>query len=161
MRRLFWILGAILAVAFVLAQLHRPSFDLSPVAASAGFDAQMHPDSQISNMLHQSCYNCHSAQGEIPWYGHVWPTSKLLQKDVRRGRARLDFSNWANLSPEMSAIRMRDACRMMQESKMPLWYYRPMHPGSTPKPEDTNAFCLWAQSQRLDQTAAQLQTARQ
>ncbi len=160
MRRFFWISGAILVVAFVLAQLQRPNFNLSPVAASASFDAQMHPDSQISNMLHQDCYNCHSEQGEIPWYGYVWPTSMLLQKDMRIGRARLDFSNWANLSPEMSSIRLRNACRMMQENKMPPWYYRPMHSGSTPRPEDVHAFCVWAQSQRPAQVTAQIQIPR-
>ena len=54
---------------------------------------------------------------------------------MHEGRARLDFSEWDRLSPEMSKIRLMDSCRMMTEGKMPVWYYRPMHPmTSTPDP---------------------------
>ena len=146
MRRILWITGALLVLFLLVMQTRRPNFDLPKVHAAAGFDATMHPSQQISDTLHQSCYSCHSAQAEIPWYGHVWPASHLLQKDVRRGRARLDFSNWSNLSPEMSRIRLLNACQMMRESKMPLWYYRPLHPGATLQPEQVDAFCNWAQS---------------
>jgi hypothetical protein len=146
MRRIIWICG-LLIVGLLAMQFRRPNYDLAPVNAAAMFDARVHPGSGIGNTLHQSCYSCHSAQGEIPWYGHVWPASQLMQNDIRGGRARLDFSNWSNLSPEMSRIRLLDVCRAMRESEMPLWYYRPMHPGSAPKPAEVDAFCAWAQSQ--------------
>lgn len=154
MRRIYWSVGIAIVVIFLLLQLNRPDFDRTPVPASRSFDAQMCPDAQIHTMLHKSCYNCHSDEGEIPWYAHIWPASQLLEKDMRQGRARLDFSDWSNLSPEMSAIRLRDACRMMQESKMPLWYYRPMHPGSVPSQQDVAAFCSWAKSLPLSPNAS-------
>jgi hypothetical protein len=146
MRRILWIIGALVVVVLVAMQMHRPNFDLTPVDAAATLDAQLHPDAGISTTLHKACYNCHSAEARIPWYGHVWPTSQLIQNDVRMGRARLDFSNWANLSPEMSRIRLQSSCSMMQQSKMPLWYYRPMHLGAAPKAEEVAAFCNWVQS---------------
>jgi len=34
----------------------------------------------------------------------------------------------------------------MRQSKMPLRYYRPMHPGAAPKAQDVDVFCAWAQS---------------
>lgn len=157
MRRILWISGAVLVLVFLLMQARRPSFDLTGVRASASFDANMHPTTQISDTLHQSCYSCHSAQGEIPWYGHVWPTSVLLQRDIRAARARLDFSNWTNLSPEMARIRLRSACQMMQESKMPVWYYLPMHPGAALQPKEVDAFCAWAQSLPAGVQTASLQ----
>jgi len=146
MRRILWIIGAVVVALFVAMQVHRPSLDLTPVDAAASLDAQLHPDPVISSTLHKGCYNCHSAEVKVPWYGHVWPTSQLIQNDVRKGRARLDFSNWANLSPEMSRIRLQNSCNMMQESRMPLWYYRPMHPGAAPKQEDVAAFCNWVKT---------------
>jgi hypothetical protein len=156
MRRILWISGFLVVVFLLAMQVRRPNYDLSPVEMAATFDARVHPDAQIGNMLHQSCYNCHSAQGEIPWYGHVWPASQLLQNDIRHARARIDFSNWSNLSAEMSRIRLLDACRAMRESKMTPWYYRPMHPGSEPKPEEVDAFCTWAASQPSGQDVAML-----
>lgn len=155
MRRILLICG-ILIVGLLTMQFRRPNYDRAPVNAAATFDASVHPAGEISNTLHQSCYSCHSAQGKIPWYGHVWPASELMQNDVRGARARLDFSNWSNLSPEMSHIRLLDACRAMRETAMPLWYYRPMHPGSAPKPAQVEAFCAWAQSQPTDHAMALL-----
>lgn len=146
MRKFGWLAGVLVVVVLLALQVRRPNYDLAATSPDLAMEAQLHPSPQIQHMLQQSCYSCHSAQAEIPWYGHVWPTSHLLQNDVRRGRARLDFSNWTNLSPEMSRIRLLDACRMMRESKMPVWYYRPIHPGSSPKPAEVDAFCSWAQS---------------
>lgn len=156
MRRIIWITGTLVIAMLLVMQLHRPNYDLSPIDAAATFDASLHPDHQISKTLHQSCYSCHSNQGKIPWYGNVWPTSQLMQNDVRRGRARLDFSNWSNLSPEMSRIRLQNACSMMRESKMPLWYYRPMHPGAAPNAEDVAAFCNWVKALPSGQDVASL-----
>ncbi len=157
MRRI--ILAIVVVIAFVAAMslFQKADYGRTPLPETASFDARVHPNPHIQTMLHQSCYNCHSAQGEDPWYGHVWPASRMLQDDVRRGRARLDFSTWGNLSPEMSAIRLHDACRMMRESKMPVWYYRPLHPASVPKPEDVDEFCAWAQTQAQQPSIARLQ----
>ncbi len=64
MRRITWILGVAVVLVFLFAQLHRPDYNRAPVLASATFDSQVHPDAHIRSMLHQSCYNCHSAEGE-------------------------------------------------------------------------------------------------
>jgi Haem-binding domain len=156
MHKIGWLVGILAVVILLAMQVRRPNYDLSPASPEQTMEAQLHPSAPIQHMLQQSCYSCHSAQVEIPWYGHVWPTSHLLQNDVRRGRARLDFSNWANLSPEMSRIRLLDACRMMREARMPLWYYRPMHPGSAPRPEEIDAFCSWTESPHNATEVAQL-----
>jgi Haem-binding domain len=155
----FLAFAVVLVAAFLIVmQFHQPKDDLRPTNPEATLDARLRPSPQIRTMLHQSCYNCHSEQGERPWYAQVWPASELLQKDVREGRARLDFSEWDRLSPEMSKIRLLDSCRMMQENKMPVWYYRPMHPmTSTPDPAAVNAFCQWAQDQPSSSETSQLQ----
>lgn len=156
MRRLVWIAGIAVAVAFVAMQFHTPEYDLAPVAPQDSLQASLHPDAHIQKMLDKSCANCHSAERPIPWYGYVWPASRLLQSDVRRGRARLDFSTWNNLSPEMARIRLLSACDMMRKGRMPLWYYRPLHPGSHPKSADVDAFCTWARSLPQGQQMAKL-----
>lgn len=157
MRRTIWIIGIIVVVLLVAMQFRRPDFDRQSVDAAATLQAQLHPPAQVAEMLRRSCANCHSAQGEIPWYGHVWPSSVLLQNDIRQARGRFDLSTWGNLSPEMSRIRLLNACAAMRSSDMPLWYYRPMHPGSAPKPDEVEAFCAWAQAQPVGRNLAWLQ----
>jgi Haem-binding domain len=154
MRKLIWIFAAALFVLFLTMQFHRPDFNLSQADPGATFQALGQADVHTQSMLQRSCYDCHSTQGKIPWYGHVWPASQLLQTDVRKGRAMLDFSNWDHLSPQMSRIRLQSACQAMRDSEMPLWYYRPMHPGSAPKPEEVEAFCTWAQTAPAGAAAA-------
>lgn len=149
-----WVLGTTAVVLLLMFQVIRPDYDLNPTGAETSIEAQLRPSAQVQHMLQTSCYSCHSAQATIPWYGHVWPASQLMQNDVRGGRARLDFSNWSNLSPEMSRIRLMSACNAMRSSEMPLWYYRPMHPGSKPKAGDVEAFCSWAQSLPASQQVA-------
>jgi hypothetical protein len=148
----------VLGAAFLIVmQFHQPKDYLRPTDSAATMDARLHPSPQVQTMLHQSCYNCHSEQGERPWYAKMWPASQLLDKDVRDARARLDFSEWDRLSPEMSKIRLLDSCRMMKENKMPVWYYRPMHPTTaTPDPAAVTAFCQWAEEQPGGTTTAQL-----
>ena len=145
-RTVLWIAGILLAVLFLGMQSRRPNFALASVDPRATLEAQLHPDAEVHNALRQSCYSCHSAEVSIPWYGHVWPTSVLLQNDIRRGRAHLDFSNWSNLSHEMAHIRLIGACRQMRADEMPLWYYRIVHPGATPDDREVEAFCSWVQS---------------
>ncbi len=156
MRRIIWIIGILVVVFLVVMQFRQPDYNLSATSPDATLVALHHPDAEIQNTLQRSCYNCHSTEGKIPWYGMVWPTSRLLQNDVRNGRAQLDFSNWSNLSPEMARIRLLSACRSMREAKMPLWYYRPLHPGTAPTPGEIDAFCAWAQDFPAGQNAAQL-----
>jgi hypothetical protein len=58
----------------------------------------------------------------------------------------------------MSKIRLTDACRMMAEHKMPVWYYRPMHPmTSTPDPAVVAEFCQWANAMPGGSGTAQAQ----
>jgi hypothetical protein len=106
--------------------------------------------------MQKSCYDCHSGQGKLPWYSHLWPASTLMQNDIRQARARLDLSNWSNLSLEMSHIRLVAACREMRESKMPLWYYQPLHPGSAPGKEEAEGFCAWVYSSPFQPEMAEL-----
>jgi hypothetical protein len=156
MRKFGWIAGILVVALLLVFQVSRPNYDLTPASPEQSFESQLHPSPQIQHMLQTSCYSCHSTQSKIPWYGHVWPASQLMQSDVRRGRAMLDFSHWTNLGPEMSRIRMLDACRMMRDGKMPVWYYRPIHPGSAPKADDVAAFCSWAESMPPERDMAHL-----
>ena len=150
MRSAIWLLGVFILVVLIGMQSRQPDFDLAPVNAHASLDAQLHPDVNVNVTLRRSCNDCHSMEVKVPWYGHVWPVSVLLRNDMRAGRARLDLSNWSNLSPEMAHIRLVHACRAMRESEMPLWYYRALHPAAAPNHQDVEAFCSWVQSMTME-----------
>ncbi|MGC9292124.1 MAG: heme-binding domain-containing protein [Acidobacteriaceae bacterium] len=113
----------------------------------SSMEARLHPDQQIADTVHRACYNCHSDQPKVPWYGHLWPSSYFVRNDQMRGMARLNFSEWDRLGPEMSKIRLMDSCTMMQQGKMPPWYYTPAHPESHLDADAVSHFCEWARQQ--------------
>jgi hypothetical protein len=73
----------------------------------------------------RACYDCHSNETEWPWYSHIAPFSWLVQNDVDEGREHLNFSEFDR--PQRHAV---DAAHEVEEGEMPLWYYRPLHPGA-------------------------------
>ena len=67
----------------------------------------------------------------------------LVAQDVRKGRARLNFSEWRGLPPEITALKLSDACVEVKRGGMPLWYYLPAHPDAKLSAEDVKTLCSW------------------
>ena len=63
--------------------------DNPPVRADAPW-----PSDEARQLARAACYDCHSNETEWPWYSNVAPMSWLVQRDVDRGRAALNFSEW-------------------------------------------------------------------
>jgi hypothetical protein len=67
----------------------------------------------------------HSHETVWPWTPHVAPLSWLVQRDVDRGRAELEFSAW-----DRSKEGAEDAAEELAEGEMPPWAYLPTHPAA-------------------------------
>src|SRR4051812_6472184 len=48
--------------------------------------------------IEEACTNCHSEGVQWPWYSYGAPASWLLERDVQRARAQLNFSSWSDYS---------------------------------------------------------------
>lgn len=64
-----------------------------------------------------ACFDCHSNQTRVPWYGHVAPVSWWMKSHVDDGRAALNFSEWN--TPQ----RTRDILDTIDHGSMPPSYY--------------------------------------
>ena len=42
---------------------------------------------EIAFMLKVSCYDCHSYQTKMPWYGNIAPISWEVRGNIKKGRA--------------------------------------------------------------------------
>jgi hypothetical protein len=54
MRRMFWTLGVLVVLLVVVMQFHQPILDRGPVSSPAGFEAQLHPSSDVHGVLQKS-----------------------------------------------------------------------------------------------------------
>ncbi len=70
-----------------------------------------------------SCYDCHSNETHWPWYSNVAPMSWVVERDVHRGRAVLNFSEWDR--EQDGANDLRDA---VEDGSMPPSNYVLLHP---------------------------------
>lgn len=49
---------------------------------------------ETQQLAQNACFDCHSYQTELPWYGRVAPVSWVVARHVREGREELNFSTW-------------------------------------------------------------------
>jgi len=70
----------------------------------------------------QACFDCHSNETEWPAYASIAPASWLVQRDVDKGRAVLNLSEWQR--PQKEATK---ASEELLEGEMPPSAYLLMH----------------------------------
>jgi hypothetical protein len=134
----------ILIASFMLllaGQFFPPERTNPPVNPAATFEAVAKPSPAMAGVVKRACHDCHSHSTAWPWYSRFAPGSWLVADDVKKGRARMNFSEWANYGPEMSKEKLRGICSKVKDGEMPLWQYRLLHPEAKLSAEDVNVLC--------------------
>jgi len=116
-RTLLTALGGVVA-GLVLIQLIPIRVTNPPVVQEPAWDSP-----RTAELARRACYNCHSNEVVLPWYGHVAPVAWLLYHDVDEGRDMLNLSEMNR--PQEEA---HEAGEVVLEGEMPPWYYAALHP---------------------------------
>src|SRR4051812_9751220 len=96
----------ILLAVFALLQLTNAG-RTNPVAAPGhDFLSSNAPPPEITTLLRNACYDCHSYETRWPWYGHVAPVSWWLDNHVHDARESLNFSEWPHDNPQKAAKKL-------------------------------------------------------
>ena len=117
--RLAAIAAAVIALGIQFVPVSRTN---PPVVAEIEAPADVHA------ILKRACYDCHSNETKWPWYAYVAPVSWLIEKDVRQGRKRMNFSEWGNYHPDRQESKIQEILEQVEAGTMPLSIYLPMHP---------------------------------
>lgn len=141
MRPTLKLAGIIFVCVAVGMQLVPSGTATKTVGASDARRAEM-IDPRVAAIVDRSCQDCHSNQTRLPWYGHVAPVSWILSRDVRKGRAKLDFSQWAE-RPHSANERM-EICDAVSDGSMPLRAYTVFHRTAKLSKQDVDVMCDWA-----------------
>ena len=72
----------------------------------------------VAAVLRRACYDCHSNETVWPWYSHVAPVSWLLARDVREGRAELNFSVWDSYEAKKKAKKLKETAEEVVEESV-------------------------------------------
>ena len=138
MRRSIVVLGLLLLVALVVIQFV-PVDTINPPVIG---DVPTSP--AVKAVLRRACYDCHSNETEWPWYARVAPVSWLIARDVRKGRAELNFSTWDQYSTRQRVKKLKETWEQVTTGEMPPWLYLPAHREARLSAEDRALLTQWA-----------------
>lgn len=82
----------------------------------------------------RACFDCHSNETAWPRYAQVAPASWLIQRDVDKGRRKLNFSEWGRRQKEA-----RESAKTVRKGEMPPWLYTAIQSDARLLPAETEA----------------------
>ena len=122
MGKWFLRLALVGAAVFLLIQLipYGRSHRNPPVQAEPAWNSP-----RTRDLAKTACFDCHSNLTQWRWYSNIAPVSWLVYRDVKDGRAALNFTEWNK--PQDGA---GDAVEAVGSGSMPPWFYVIMHPNA-------------------------------
>jgi hypothetical protein len=121
--KLLWaLLMVLLGIQFVPYKITDTAYDLK----NDFITVESVPE-EIADILHTSCYDCHSAQTKMPWYGSIAPVKWFVIHHVKEGREHVDFSRWSTYSAKEKSHVLDECYEMVGEGEMPLKSYLILH----------------------------------
>jgi hypothetical protein len=135
--------AVVLVVAVAAAQLVRPDRRNPPTDPSRTIEAQAGTASGLATVLNRSCRDCHTNATVWPKYTTVAPLSWLMAYGVMKGRAAVNFSEWASYSPEEQRLLLAVSCADVTSGKMP-GAYTLLRPETRLSVRDVETICASA-----------------
>jgi hypothetical protein len=128
-RAAFAYLAGLVIVGFAGMQFFRPELNDPPVTAD------LEAPANVKKILETSCYNCHSNETKLPWFDRIVPAYWIAARDVKQGRARLNFSEIDKLPVAQQKAVLFESVSQIELGAMPLSPYERVHPESVITPE--------------------------
>jgi len=121
-------IGTILLVCFILLQFYQPARNKSiGQDLSKDFVSVYNAPDSIKNILHTSCYDCHSNNTNYLWYDYIQPGRMLVESHIRKAKKELNFSEWADYTKRKQQSKLERIKKQVQQGKMPLKSYTMLH----------------------------------
>lgn len=121
-------IGLIILGVFIVIQFIRPGRSVPAVDPAQDIRQVLQPPAEVSSLLKDACYDCHSYETKYPWYSQIAPVSWWLANHINEGREQANFSTFGALSAEDRAEVLEEAAEYVGNGEMPLDSYTWMHP---------------------------------
>jgi hypothetical protein len=135
---LLWIAGTFVALQAIQIDIPEPPKTIDPKNEITA------PD-KIMSMLRTSCYDCHSYQTKIPWYGHISPISLEVKSHIKNGREAVNFQEWGKYD-HTKQQKIYEGIVKTINFRMPMPMYLMVHEEAKLTKEERKQLKQWAQS---------------
>ncbi|WP_317900200.1 heme-binding domain-containing protein [Aurantibacillus circumpalustris] len=110
--------------------------------------ALTNPGQEISSILQNSCFDCHSNNITYPWYTNIAPVSWWIKHHINEGSQHLNFSEWGNYSSKKIDHKLKECVEMVEEGEMPMTSYTILHNSAKLTQEQRELLINWFKSLR-------------
>lgn len=132
----------------VIIQFFRPERFHTDEVTADDITKKINVPDNVQEILKHSCFDCHSNHTDWPWYTNFAPVSWVIADDVKKGRAKMNFSEWGKLSPTKQGLRLENICEQISEGEMPLPKYLILHPDKVLSDADKDILCKWSKEEK-------------
>ena len=121
------IIALILLVGFVGIQFVPTDLNQSDTVPKTDFLLVNNTQENISALLQESCYDCHSNNTQYPWYNKVQPAAWFLENHIKDGKEELNFNEWDAYSNRRKNSKLKSIISQVKDDEMPLASYTLIH----------------------------------
>jgi len=134
----FWTLGT-----FILLQAIQ--INIPEVPKVIDHSKEIKAPNEIATLLKVSCYDCHSYNTKIPWYGNIAPMSWEVKSHIKNGRDWLNFQEWGNYNEEKKQKIYKGIVKTIGFT-MPMPMYLTMHEEAKLTSSQRKQIKIWAKT---------------
>ncbi|UAB81010.1 heme-binding domain-containing protein [Marixanthomonas sp. SCSIO 43207] len=116
-----------LLVILIILQFIRPEKNTNGYESISEFETETKPSSDVSLILKENCYNCHSNHTEYPWYAEIAPISFFINEHINHGKSHFNVSEWNTYSAKKKDRKIEELVEMVEKEEMPLNSYKLLH----------------------------------
>lgn len=98
----------------------------------------------VSVMLKNACYDCHSMETKFPAYSKVAPVSWFINGHIKHGREELNFSDWNTFDKRTKIKLLKKIEEEVEEGKMPMASYTWLHSEAKLSDDQKKQLMTWA-----------------
>jgi hypothetical protein len=86
------------------------------------------PSTEVTFLVKNACYDCHSNTTAFPWYYKIAPVSWMINSHISEALENVNFSDWSDFNREDQIGILKSCSEKIEENEMPLFTYKIMHP---------------------------------
>lgn len=102
--------------------------------------------SEVSLLMKNSCYDCHSNNTKYPWYNKIQPVSWIMEGHVKDGKEELNFNEFASYSKRRQKSKLKSIISQIEDDEMPLKGYLLMHGNASLSERDKEIINTWVEN---------------
>ncbi len=121
------IITLVLLVVFVGIQFVPTKLNQSNIVPKTDFLLVSNSPQDISILLQESCYDCHSNNTKYPWYNKIQPAAWFLENHITEGKDELNFNEWDEYSNRRKNSKLKSIINQIKDDEMPIFSYTLIH----------------------------------